>query len=417
MFSKDKHYPKALLHDPNPDLSLEEIYELMDNWTWEGTPSEWGQMAQRHQYFQLTEIILPPLQFEGRFIKGILLTQFCDFMLTYYPQLKELFHIVSSSGYVGHSWSEEADAIVSFYENPTRADWFKKRYPDRQHMALVTTGEEDWTNEQIFTPRPHLEKNYDLITINRIFVDFKNPDFFAAVLKTYEKKYDYRLKVLMPVDLDDLKRENTHNWAIKDRYNAFCQNFDNIKEYIHFVPLVNQREMANYYTQSKMYVLTSLLEGKNRSLYEAQSCDIPVICAEEFNQFARGGAPAFAEGSGQYAKYDPECFADAIHEMRNSYGDFRPRKSFLSSFSGRKWCLNQSIDNFEYYKTHLPDYQAGNHYENPWLEMAMHYNYQIGLHQFIFGDGINYGRYTSEWNWHMGTLLKFYLIRFGFNLL
>ena len=405
-----------LLHEPRPNFSLEEIYEMIDDWTWEGTPGEWSQMTQRNQFFHLTEVILPPLRYEGRFIKGILLTQFCDFLLTFYPQVKELFHIISSSGYVGHSWSEEADAIVCFYENVHRADWFQKRYPERSHMKLVTTGEEDWTNELVFTPRPHLEKTYDLITINRIFVDFKNPDFFADVLKTYEKKYNYRLKVLMPVDLDDLKREQTHNWGIKERYEAFCNQFDTVRDYVHLVPLVDQKEMANYYTQSKMYVLTSLLEGKNRSLYEAQFCNIPVICAEEFNQFARGGAPAFAEGSGLYAKYNPESFADTIHELRENYGDYEPRRSILSGFSGRKWCFNQCIDNFEYYRTQLPDYQAGNHFENSWLDLAMHHNYEMGLHQFTYGGGIQYYRYAADWNWSMGSFLRFYLIRFGFNL-
>src|SRR5205823_928535 len=121
-------------------------------------------------------------------------------------------------------------------------------YPERQHMQLVTTGEEDWTHEYKLAPWSHLEKEYDVITINRIIVDFKNPGFFAEVLKTYEKKYNYRLKVLMPVDLYDLSLPQPRTWGIKDRFQDFCQRFDNVADYVKFVPLVSNDEMSKYYS-------------------------------------------------------------------------------------------------------------------------------------------------------------------------
>ena len=73
---------------------------------------------------------LPPLAYEGQFIKGIYFSQSVDFLNRLYPLLGQIFHGVANSQWGAIPWSQSADGLFSVYDNPDRRRWFDKTYPE-----------------------------------------------------------------------------------------------------------------------------------------------------------------------------------------------------------------------------------------------------------------------------------------------
>ena len=69
-------------------------------------------------------------------------------------------------------------------------------------------------------------------------------------------------------------------------------------DYINFEPYLHQwNELPKVYTSAKCTVLTSLIEGKNRCLFESLCCDTPIVVFKAHNQWARGEHPLDCHGS------------------------------------------------------------------------------------------------------------------------
>ena len=182
-------------------------------------------------------------------------------------------------------------------------------------------------------------------------------------------------------------------------------------DYIHFAGHVDHfRSLPEYYSRSKVCVLASLVEGKNRSIHEAMSCNTPVICFHEFNEHIRRGNPVIPEGAGLYATYAPESLADTIHSAIENPDQFKPRKGFLQAF-GRRRLLNTCVEKIPYFAQAIPGYVSGQAYSNLWLDMAIQHSYQVGLHDFLYGRtiGISQVRGLEA----IGKAVEFYSSRLG----
>jgi glycosyltransferase involved in cell wall biosynthesis len=156
-------------------------------------------------------------------------------------------------------------------------------------------------------------------------------------------------------------------------------------DYIDFVECADHyHEMPAYYGRAKVLVLGALLEGKNRAINEALSCNTPVVCFQEFNQFARQGWPVFPEGAGAYAIFDPESLADTLHSILTEPRRVQPRCEYLR-VNGRRNFLRRCLDVVGYYAKALPEFAAGLHDENLWLDLAVHDNYGVSLLEFLYG--------------------------------
>ena len=157
--------------------------------------------------------------------------------------------------------------------------------------------------------------------------------------------------------------------------------------------------------------LVAAVHLANEAIYEAMSCNTPVVCFRQFNQYVRGDAPAFPVGGGLYApEFDAESLADTLHEAIGNHGDFHPRRCFLEQ-SGRKNVFNLCLDSFPYYELALPGYQRGRHVQNLWLDLAIQDNYQLSLLDFIFDRNHLVSRVQGLNN--IAKMFDFYFRRFG----
>ena len=112
-----------------------------------------------------------------------------------------------------------------------------------------------------------------------------------------------------------------------------------------------------------------------------------MICFRQFNQYVRGKAELFPTGSGLLSEFDPEALADNIHTTLDNLTVFQPRFNYLK-YQGRKNFFNTCLDSFPYYYNTVPDYIKGQAYNNLWLDLALQYNYQISLHDFLYGRSL-----------------------------
>ena len=330
-------------------------------------------------------VVCPPLYLDGKFVKGILISQATDLFCKAYPIIKELFVPIAVSMSHGYPQSVEAEGYLTLYNNPEREAWFRKNNPDRAHMNFIPKEDADFTNEYFMTPvHPfYTHKDIDLLCVSTLS-EVKNIPMLARGLKAYRRKYpENPIKMTLingkNIDMNFKDLTPVEGGILKELEEILIHP----NEYINFAGRVPYMEVSRYYSRAKATILGSLLEGKNRSIHESRSANTPIMCCKDFNQYIRGNDKIIEEGEGMYFEWDEEALADSIHQMMNSYGDFKPRNNFLKR-CGRKNFFNQCIDHIDYYKQNLPDYKAGDHSENAWLNSAIVDNYQMSLHNFLY---------------------------------
>jgi len=388
--------------------SIEAIYKDVDAFTMEYFGDE-PEFVERIDFVT----VLPPLGYDGQFIKGICFSQGVDYLYQLYPQLGQIFHSIANSQWGAIPWSRQADGLFTLYENPDRENWFPKAYPDRAHQVLVPLQDADHTHEYAMAPVPFVKRDIDVLCVARLH-DLKNIPLIAAALKVYREKYrPIRMTLILglgkPLDLNlkGLTDGERDEW--RQIESILTHPFD----YIEIVPQADHgTELPRYYSRSKLCVLGTLFEGKNRALSEANCCNTPTVCFAEFNQYIRGKTLQVPLGAGlQAPHFDAESLADTFHEVIENQGDFQPRRKHLEH-SGRKHFFNRCIDSFtDYYPTKLPDFQAGRHFDNLWLDLAVQQNYELSLCDFVYDKNflLTHVRGLAA----IEKLLKFYFGRFG----
>lgn len=373
-----RRMPVEYFNSVDINKPVDELYSDLDAYTHEVLEGEYGNYRGVEFW-----VVLPPLSYDGRFLKGICFSHGMDAIIQSYPAIREMFHTISDSLWCSYPWGQKSDAYFTLYENPERDAWFRSQHPDKADKILIPRQQADHVNERIFFPRPGIARDVDLFCLAG-FEPQHNLTLVARSLKIYREKYpdrpiklhlstgkemDLNLKCLTPSEMDMMREIQSI--------------LIHPSEYIHFVkgPLQYENQLPSYLSRSKLFLMTQLIGEKSYRINEAMCCNTPVICFEDFNKTARGDSPIFPEGAGMTSAFDAEALADTIHEALENLESFRPRLRYME-VSGRRKFLNACIDAFPYYADNLPDYEPGRNHENYWLDSGLQENYQKTLYDF-----------------------------------
>ncbi len=380
-------YPVKYFLNPNMDKvkSVEEIWDDIESYS--------GEYFEDEEYTtdHLDVFIpLPPLWDKGKFTKGILFTQGLEYLLKLYPNLKTLFFTGAYTMWSSYSWCDKADFYLACYENKPREEYHKKKYQNKKDIIFVPLQDADYLNEYRIAPIFPVEKNIDVLMVSTP-APVKNLHIFAQAVKIYNQKYNHKLNAKVIMGSNDIIKntDGSLNYSNSPDYSktALDEVFKFIKndgKNIDFIPHVNYDEISKYYTNSKCLVLASLIEGKNRSINEAASCNTPVIVFRDHNKWARGGYPIFPEGSGEYVEsFSPEALADTIYKVINNQEKYTPRMNYIKT-NGRKKFIDKLTSYIPYYRENIPEFDKTNFHENPWIDYACQAGYQLSYIDFLY---------------------------------
>lgn len=394
-------YPVEYFENPNINKPIEEIYKDIDAYSGEFFEDE-DYFRKRTDFF----VILPPLKYEKITTKGIFMSQGVDYIYKLFPNINKIFYSMAYTMWSSYPWSEKADVYLTCYKNKKREDWYFKEHPEKKSKILIPLQDADFTNEYFMAPTFNTLRSIDLLYISRIS-KVKNLSILVEAIRIFEKKYNRKLKVTM------IKGSSSDNQSqeAKNIINEIESKYGKLENYMTIIDNVDYSAMSKYYSSAKFTVLTSLIEGKNRTIQESMSCNTPVIVFKDHNKYARGEHELFYKDCGLYVnEFSPEALADTIHDgLENYFGKFFARRNYLK-YNGRMNFLNMCIDSIPYYKENLPEYEQGRIQDNLWVDLAMQDNYQISLHDFIYGKNLAIQQVKVNEENH--SLIDFFYSRF-----
>ena len=108
-------------------------------------------------------------------------------------------------------------------------------------------------------------KEYDIIWIGR-YVPGKGVEYLINSISELQKEIK-GLKVLM-----------IGSGPLKKNIDKMVSEMD-LTNHINFIEKISNIDLPVYYNKSKIFILTSLEEGVPRTLLEAMSCGLPVVCS------------------------------------------------------------------------------------------------------------------------------------------
>lgn len=369
---------RSYFRQPLIDKPLADIYADINSWTYEIFADE----EELYNKIDLT-LLLPPLAMGGTTLKGLCYTRAADFLLERFPRMRERFVTIASSMCSAYPWSRNADALFATYQNDDRDSWFRTAFPESASKPLLPLSDADYTHEGWFQPLPIRQKTIDVLVVSRLD-DVKNIPLLCRAVKIHCKKH-------YPVRLTVLAGRAAANWTnltAEERLVITSMEHEldgRLDDYVTMEAFVAHLFLPHYYSQARVCVLGSLIEGANRSLKESVCCNTPVVCFKDFNRYSRGTTPVFPPGAGIYSEFDAEAMADAIHEVLNSTTDLKPRAAYLER-AGRTRMFNLCLDQLSYFKDTLPSYLPGAHHTNKWLETTMRQVYGIGISDWIYAE-------------------------------
>ena len=362
------------------EKSLEEIYDEIQYYSGEFFPDD--DIFYKYQ----TDFIipLPPLFYENHFVKGMFMSEGVDYIHSIFPRINELFFSMAYTMWSSIPYSDKAEIYLTCYDNPHRENWFKTKYPDRQNKIFIPLQDADFTNEYFIAPSFATKRDIDVLCISR-FNPVKNLPMLLRALMHYHQKYGVKLKTVLISGLREPKYSKNELAVIKE-LSDIAGGKRNLNKYIKIVDFVGYgAPLSEYYSRAKVFALTSIYEGKNRAINEANCCNTPVVVFKHLSKYTRGNDKAFHDGCGLYVpEFTHESFADTLHEAITNQEQFTPRLSYLK-YSGRKNFLNKCIDSIPYYRENIPGYEPGRAMDNLWLDLAMQANYQLSLNDFLYG--------------------------------
>ena len=394
-------YPVEYFMNPNIDKPVEEIWADIDAYSGEFFEDE---DIRLHTDFI---VVLPPLNYEGIVTKGLFMSQGVDYLYKISPNIGRIFISMAYTMWSSYPWSKKADVFLTCYKNPEREEWYRRVHPENNDKILIPLQDADFTNEYLLAPTFNTPKDIDILYVSRISA-VKNVPVLIEALKIYRQKYGVKLKVTMILGASaDNANPNAQKilQEIKDK-------FGDINEYVTLINNVEYKDMCNYYSRAKFMVLTSLIEGKNRTIQEAMSCNTPIIVFKDHNKWARGPHEIVYENAGLYVpEFSAEALADTLHDGLTDYdGKFTARRSYLK-YNGRKNFINTCIDSIPYFRENLPEYQQGRIQDNLWVDLAMQDNYQQSFNDFLYGRNLAIQHVKMNENSH--SLIDFFYSRFG----
>lgn len=374
--------PEYFYYNPNleQEKSIEEIYKEIQYYSGEFFKDDDIKYRLQTDFM----VPLPPLLYEGKYIKGMFLSEGVDYIHSMFPRINELFFSMAYTMWSSIPYSDKAEVYLTCYDNPKREAWFKKEYPHKKDKIFIPLQDADFTNEYQICPVFGVEKDIDILCVSRVS-NVKNLPMLLRALKRYHEKYKKRLKATLITGVRDKK----FNESEKEILKALELEFGGKRELNKYIKIIGRvshgHELNTYYTRSRFVVLTSIYEGKNRTINEANLCNTPVIVFKDLSKYTRGDDRAFAPNAGLYVpEFTPESLCDTIREGMLNQDKFTPRRSYLE-VNGRLNFLNKCIDSIPYYRENLPEYVPGRIQDNLWLDLAMQANYQLSFNQFLYG--------------------------------
>lgn len=342
---------------------IDEIFADLNSWTYEICEGE------TQSYFKIDlTALLPPLSYNGHFLKGVCYTRAADMLLARFPAMKHHFITIASSMCSAFPQAREADALFSTYKNAQRENWFRRTFPERAEKPLIPLADADFVHEEVFSPTPVRAKLIDVLTVSRL-EHCKNLPMLCRAVRLYAKKYG-RIKLTIVAgrhEANFLNLSSEEQEVMSEIQQVFGEG---LEDYVDLIPHVAHSLLPHYYSSAKVCVLGSLVEGANRFLKEAMACNTPVICFKDFNQFVRGNHPIVPPTAGMMCQFSEEALADCIHHAIVNSASFSPRASFLNTY-GRIRVFNQCLDSLPYFTEQIPGYQSGEVHSNAWLTAAM----------------------------------------------
>lgn len=406
-------WPEQYMHNPNIDKPIEQIWEDFDNYSFE----ERYESAKDLQDSLTMIIPIPPVRYRGKLVKGVFFSQATRLIMNKFPELKEIFFVCANSMFCSYSRNHNADYFFTCYKNEKREAYFKNKYPETKDVICLPLQDADYMNEYYIAPRPNIKREIDVICISTPF-PVKNLPFFAKALLAYEKKYGRILKVVYAIGQRNAVRREDGSLDYsqlsdygKNELIKVDEILGDTKKYIDFYPYIEYKDLSTFYSSAKCAVLCSLIEGKNRFISEAQSCDTPIIVFKDFNKYSRGDFPVFFGNSGEYVpEFSPECLADVIHKVITNPQNYEPRKNYLEHY-GRRNFVNIIADSNPYYERNIPGYEKGRFFENKWFDLACWDNYQSSYYDFLYDRKVPIQNVTGIKN--IENVIKFYYNLFG----
>lgn len=407
-------WPEEYMHNPSIDKPIEQIWDDIDNYSFE---ERYEETKDLHRSINFV-VPLPPLFYEGRFLKGIFYSQATNMLVNKFPELKKMFNVCANSMFSSYPWSEKADCYFTCYKNEAREKYYKNKYPNKKDIVFIPLQDADFLNEYAIAPVTGTQKTIDVFCVSTPF-PVKNLPIIAKSLKVYENKYGRRLKVVYAIGqrLTKKREDGSLDYSElfdygKNELKKVDEILGNTKDYIQFEPYIEYKNISKYYSAAKCCVLGSLIEGKNRFISESLSSNTPIIVFKDFNKYARGDYPVFFGNSGEYVpEFTPESLADTIHKVICNRHEYEPRKNYLMHY-GRKNFVNMMVDMLPYYKEYLPNYKPGRLMDNIWIDLACWSSYQISYYDLLYDKKCSITHVAGLDN--VVKLIKYYYEKFGY---
>lgn len=381
---------KDLFFNPNIKRPITEIWEKIQSYTNEVLPEQQNYKDARTDFI----VALPPLKYNGKFIKGLYLSPAVDIIYEKLPKSKDMFISMAYSMWASIPWSNNCDVLLTCYNNRKREEWYKKTYPNKQDKIFIGLQDADFTNEYLICPTQNKNKDIDIMSISRLSPE-KNIALLLKALIIFNEKYGYKPKTVVITGIRNEGLDEKETKVIEELV-SIAGGMEKLRGYIEFISRVDWgKEICNYYSRAKFCVLSSIYEGKNRMINEAASCNTPMVVFRDLCKYTKGEDETLLKNSGFYVEeYTPECLADTIYKMLSLYKNFTPRESYLR-YNGRLNFLNKCIDAIPYYKNNLPEYKEGEIEKNIWLKLAIWENYGVTLQDFLYSQYIKYNWLTN----------------------
>ena len=259
--------------------------------------------------------------------KGIILVSFTTTFSLFYREIKsselaKYFEIIlepSSSGY--------ADPEILFWPFICNTNIYIQatEIEDRAFLESIdygfiplNIGASNWVNTDSFSFQ-NLNKKYDSIYVANTNPVKRVNRYLSAVARIIKIDPDYRAALICA------------DWGVGRGYIISITRRYGLDGKIDILFSLTKEEIIRYLNLAKTNVLLSLKEGSNRSLFEAMSCNTPVVCIYE-------NIGVNKEYINQYTGklvYD-SFLEDALLDMKKNYMRYKPRKWLIENISAEK---------------------------------------------------------------------------------
>jgi len=264
---------------------------------------------------------------DNKITKGIILVSFTTTFSLFYRDIKseeltDFFEIIlepSSSGY--------ADPEILFWPFVCSKNIYIQATETEDRAFIeslgygfipLNIGASNWVNTDEFSFLS-LNKEYDSVYVANTNPVKRVDRYLSAVANIIRMDPEYRAALICA------------DWGVGRDYIKAITNRHGLNGKVDILFSLSKKDIIRHLNLAKTNVLLSLKEGSNRSLFEAMSCNTPVVCIYEnigvnkeyINQYT---------GKLVYDKF----LEDALLDMKENYMRYKPRKWLTENISAEK---------------------------------------------------------------------------------